>query len=68
MALQLARDNALVLGDHEGRHLHPERFSRTFHAELARARKALGEAISTRADRGGAGPRCSARGMAVGAE
>jgi integrase len=42
MALQLARDDALAFGDHEGRHLHPERFSRTFHAELARARKALG--------------------------
>jgi integrase len=42
MALQLARDDALVFGDHEGRHLHPERFSRTFHGELARARKALG--------------------------
>jgi integrase len=42
VALQLARDDALVFGDHEGRHLHPERFSRTFHAALARARKALG--------------------------
>jgi integrase len=27
MALQLARDDALVFGDHEGRHLHPERFT-----------------------------------------
>jgi integrase len=42
MALQLARDDALVFGDHEGRHMRPERFTRTFHAELARARKALG--------------------------
>jgi integrase len=25
IALQLARDDALVLGDQEGRHLHPER-------------------------------------------
>jgi integrase len=43
MALQLARDDALVLGDHEGRHLHPERFTRTFGAELVRCRKALGD-------------------------
>jgi integrase len=43
MALQLARDDALVFGDHEGRHLHPERFTRTFHAELTRCRKAVGE-------------------------
>jgi integrase len=42
MALQLARDDALVLGDQEGRHLHPERFTRTFGAEVARCRKALG--------------------------
>jgi integrase len=42
MALQLARDDALVFGDQEGRHLHPERFTRTFHGELARARKAIG--------------------------
>ena len=43
MALQLARDDALVLGDQEGRHLHPERFTRTFGAEVARCRKALGD-------------------------
>jgi integrase len=42
MALQLARDDALVFGDQEGRHLHPERFTRTFHGELARCRKAIG--------------------------
>jgi Phage integrase family len=42
MALQLARDDALVLGDQEGQHLHPERFTRTFVAEVARCRKALG--------------------------
>jgi integrase len=43
MALQLARDDALVLGDQEGRHLHPERFTRTFGAEVARCRKTLGD-------------------------
>jgi integrase len=43
MALQLARDDSLVFGDQEGRHLHPERFTRTFHAELGRCRKAIGE-------------------------
>ena len=43
MALQLARDDALVLGDHEGRHLHPERFTRSFQSDVARCRKAAGE-------------------------
>ncbi|MHB1593895.1 MAG: site-specific integrase [Streptosporangiaceae bacterium] len=43
MALQLARDSALVFGDHEGRHRHPERFSRTFAEALARCAKSLGE-------------------------
>lgn len=38
-----ARDDALMFGDIEGRHLHPERFSRTFRGHLARYRKALGE-------------------------
>lgn len=42
MALQLARDDALVLGDHEGRHLHPERFTRSFQGDTARCRKAIG--------------------------
>jgi integrase len=37
--LNHVRDDALVLGDHEGRHLHPERFTRTFRAEAARCRK-----------------------------
>jgi integrase len=37
------RDDVLVFADHEGRHLHPERFTRTFRAEVARCRKALGE-------------------------
>jgi integrase len=46
MALQLARDDALVLGDQEGRHLHPERFTRTFGAEVARCRKALGDSAA----------------------
>ncbi len=41
MALQLARDEALVFGDHEGRFRHPERFTRTFKAEVERCRKAL---------------------------
>ena len=36
-AVQLARDDAPVFGDHEGRHLHPERLTRTFHAEFPRA-------------------------------
>ncbi len=36
----LARDDALVFSDLECRHLHPERFSRTFHEHLTRCRKA----------------------------
>jgi integrase len=44
MALQLARDDTLVFGDQEGRHLHPERFSRTFQGDVARCRKSIGEA------------------------
>ena len=43
LALALARDDSLVFGDLEGRHLHPERFSRTFKATLTRCRKALGD-------------------------
>jgi len=43
LTLVLARDDALVFGDIEGRHLHPERFSRTFREHLARCAKALGE-------------------------
>jgi integrase len=43
LALDLARDDALVLGDIEGRHLHPERFSRTFKTTLARCRRQLGD-------------------------
>jgi integrase len=32
-----------VLSELDGRHRHPERFSRRFAGQLARARKALGE-------------------------
>jgi len=41
--LQLARDDALVFGDHEGRYLHPERFTRTFRPEVVRCRKTIGD-------------------------
>ncbi|WP_326826438.1 tyrosine-type recombinase/integrase [Streptosporangium sp. NBC_01756] len=41
LALQLARDDALVFGDIEGKHRHPERFSRTFKEHLTRCRKEL---------------------------
>ncbi|MGW0071585.1 tyrosine-type recombinase/integrase [Streptosporangium sandarakinum] len=41
LALQLARDGALVFGDVEGQHRHPERFSRTWKEHLARCRKQL---------------------------
>jgi len=43
LALPLAMDHALVFSDLEGRHLHPERFSRTFKTTLARCRKTLGD-------------------------
>lgn len=43
LALQLARDGALVFGDIEGEHRHPERFSRTFKEHLTRCRKQIGE-------------------------
>jgi integrase len=39
----LVRDTALVLGNLDGSHRHPERFSRRFVGQVARARKALGE-------------------------
>jgi len=42
MALQLGRDTALVFGDHEGRHRHPQRFSRLFAETIARCRRNLG--------------------------
>jgi integrase len=44
MALQLVAADALVFGDTEGRHLHPERFSRTFSEALARCGRELAEA------------------------
>lgn len=44
LALKLARDDALIFGDHEGAFRHPERVSRTFKADVERCRKALGEA------------------------
>jgi integrase len=43
MALQLVRDDSLVFGDHEGRQLHPERFSRAFKGALSRCARALGD-------------------------
>jgi hypothetical protein len=43
MALLAAAD-ALVFADEEGRHLHPERFSRTFGEALARCRRELAAA------------------------
>jgi integrase len=43
MALQLARDDALVFGDIEGRARYPEGVSRRFSMDIARCRKALGD-------------------------
>jgi integrase len=43
LTLDLVRDSALVLSELDGSHRHPERFSRRFAGQLARARKALGE-------------------------
>jgi integrase len=42
-ALPLARADALVFGDLEGAHRHPERFSRLFTETLARCQRDLGE-------------------------
>jgi integrase len=42
MALQLARADALIFGDIEGRHRNPEHVSRQFVRDVARCRKALG--------------------------
>lgn len=42
LALQLARDDALVFGDIEGGYRNPEHTSRQFVADVARCRKALG--------------------------
>ncbi|HET9779538.1 MAG TPA: site-specific integrase [Propionibacteriaceae bacterium] len=41
--LRLARDDALIFGDHEGRHQHPERFSRRFSEAVARCRRQLSD-------------------------
>lgn len=41
LALLLARDDAVVFGDAEGRHRHPERFSRGFKDQLKRCEKDL---------------------------
>src|SRR3712207_3443210 len=43
LALDLARDSALVLSNFDGTHRHPERFSRRFAGQVAQARKTLGE-------------------------
>ena len=43
LALDLVRDSALVLSNLDGSHRHPERFSRRFAGQIARARKGLGE-------------------------
>jgi integrase len=43
MALQLARDTAVVFGDHEGRFRHPERVSHLFRDQQGRCVRDLGE-------------------------
>jgi integrase len=43
LALQLARDDALIFGDVEGAHLNPDRFSRRFTRQLDRCAAELGE-------------------------
>jgi integrase len=43
MALQLARDDALVFGDLEGKHRNPEHVSRQFARDIVRCRAALGD-------------------------
>ena len=43
LGLQFARDDALIFGDTEGRHRHPERFSRAFKDQLARCARDLGK-------------------------
>jgi integrase len=45
MALQLARDDALVFGDLEGGYRNPEHTSRQFVAAVTRCRKALGDDV-----------------------
>jgi integrase len=41
--LRLAREDALIFGDPEGKHLHPDRFYRRFQRALAGCRRQLGE-------------------------
>ena len=41
LALQLAREDALIFSDLEGGHLHPERFSRRFAEHLERCRRTV---------------------------
>ncbi|WP_285734015.1 site-specific integrase [Nocardiopsis sp. ATB16-24] len=41
LALQFGRDDSLIFADQEGAHLHPERFSRSFKADVRRCRKQL---------------------------
>jgi integrase len=41
--LRLARDDALIFGTLDGKHQHPERFSRRFSEQLARCRRQLGD-------------------------
>jgi integrase len=43
LALQLARDDALVFGGIEGQHRNPEHVSRQFARDVERARAALGD-------------------------
>jgi integrase len=43
LALQLARDDALIFGDVEGEHRNPEHVSRQFAGDIGRCRKAIGE-------------------------
>jgi integrase len=43
LALQLARPDALIFGDIEGRHRNPEHVSRQFARDIARCREKLGE-------------------------
>ena len=43
LSLQLARDDALIFGDIEGHHQHPDHFSWRFIRQLARCRRQLGE-------------------------
>ena len=43
LALELVRDAALVLGNLDGTHRHPERYSRRFVEQVLQACKALGE-------------------------